>query len=186
MIDLLDHRGIEQAVFAGLSMGGYICLAAARLAPKRLRGLLLIDTRETADDEEARKARYETIEKVKKEGVGPIVESMLPKMITPQAPAEMKERVREIMMSASPEGAIAALRAMAERPDASPVLRKIAVPTLVVAGEQDTITPPSDAERMAKSIPRARLVCIAGAAHLSNYEKADDFNGAVARFVTGI
>ncbi len=184
-IDLLDHRGIDRAVFAGFSMGGYICFAAARLAPERMRGLILIDTRETADTNEARKGRYDSIEKVKKEGIRPIVESMLPKMLTPDAPPETRERVREIMSSSSADGVIAALHAMATRPDSTPLLGEIGVPTLVIVGEQDTVTPPTDAERMTAAIGGARLVRIAGAAHLSNYEKAAEVNRAVAAFVSG-
>ncbi len=183
MLDLLDQRGLEKAVFAGLSMGGYICLAIARIAPERMRGLVLIDTRETADTEEVRKGRYESIEKVKKEGVKPVVESMLPKMLTPAAPREMKERVREIMSSSSPEGVTAALHAIATRHDSSGVLPKIVVPVLIVVGEQDTITPPGDAERMQSRIARARTVRIANAAHLSNYEQAAEFNRACGAFV---
>jgi pimeloyl-ACP methyl ester carboxylesterase len=183
MLDLLDHRGIDRAVFAGLSMGGYICLAAARLAPERLRGLILIDTRETADTEEARKGRYESIEKVKKEGVAPIVASMLSKMVTRAAPREVRDRVREIMTSTSPEGAIAALTAMAGRPDSTATLPLIRVPTLILVGEDDTITPPSDAERMTAAIAGARLVRIAGAAHASVFEKPVEANRAVASFV---
>lgn len=184
-VDLLDHRGIDRAVFAGLSMGGYICFAVARLAPQRMRGLILIDTRETADTDEARKGRYESIEKVKKEGVRPIVDAMLPKMLTPDAPPEMRDRIREIMSSSSPEGVTAALRAMATRPDSTPLLGEIRVPALVIVGEQDTITPPTDAERMAAAIAGARLVRIDGAAHLSNYEKAAEVNRAISTFVAG-
>lgn len=184
-IDLLDHRGIDRAVFAGLSMGGYVCLAVARLAPERLRGLILIDTRETADTEEARKGRYASIEKVRKEGVQPIVDAMLPKMLTEAAPQEMRDRVREIMSSSTPEGVIAALGAMATRPDSTDVLPRINVPTLVLVGEEDAITPPADAERMSKAIPRARLVRIREAAHLSNYEQAAEVNRICGAFVTG-
>ena len=186
MIDLLDHRGLDRAVFAGFSMGGYICLAAARLAPERFRGLILIDTKETADSDEARKGRYATIEKVKKEGIAPVVQSMLPKMLTAAAPSATRERVREIMSSASKEGVIAALRAMAERSDASAVLATIAVPTLIIVGADDPITPPADSERMARMIRGSRLVRIAGAAHLSNVEKPDEVNREIAKFVSGI
>lgn len=182
-VETLDQRGIDRAVVAGFSMGGYIALALSRLAPARMRSLILIDTRETADTEEARKGRYESIEKVKKQGVRPIVESMLPKMLTPGAPAEMRERVREIMSSSSPEGVIAALRAMATREDSTAQLRKITVPVMVIVGEQDTITPPADAQRMTAAIQGAKLVRIDGAAHLSAYEKAADVNRAVASFV---
>jgi 3-oxoadipate enol-lactonase len=177
MLEVLDQRGIDRAVFAGFSMGGYICFAIARLAPQRMNGLILIDTRETPDTDEARKGRYDTIEKVRRDGVQVVIDSMLPKMLTANASAEMKERVREIMTSSSKEGVIAALRAMAERPDSSAT--RISVPALVVVGEEDTITPPADAERMARAIPKATLVRIVGAAHLSNYEKADAFNAAI-------
>jgi 3-oxoadipate enol-lactonase len=186
VITLLDDRGLDRAVFAGLSMGGYICFAIARLAPQRMRGLILIDTRETADDEEAKQARSNSIEQVKQSGVKPIVDSMLPKMLTRNAPREMRERVREIMTSTSSEGAITALHAMATRPDSTAQLRKIQVPTLVIVGEEDTITPPADAQRMANAIAGAKLVKVEGAAHLSNYEKALDVNRAVGGFVAGI
>jgi pimeloyl-ACP methyl ester carboxylesterase len=186
IVDLLDHRGIDRAVFAGLSMGGYVCFAIARIAPQRMRGLILIDTRETADSDETRKGRYASIEKIKREGVKPIVESMLPKMLTRAAPREMRERVREIMSSTTPDGAVAALQAMATRPDSTPLLEKIQVPTLVIVGEDDPITPPADAERMAAAIRGAKLVRIAGAAHLSNYEKAADVNRAVGGFMTAV
>ncbi len=178
-VDQLDARGIEKATFAGLSMGGYICFAAMRLFPERVSGLILIDTRETADTDETRKGRHEMIEKAQREGVAPIVESMLPKMLTASAPEDMREFVREVMMSASPDFVTASLRAMAERPDSSPLLPSIDVPTLIVVGEDDTITPPADAERMAAAIPNARLVKLAGAAHLSNVEKAEELNAAI-------
>ncbi|HEV7765524.1 MAG TPA: alpha/beta fold hydrolase [Thermoanaerobaculia bacterium] len=186
MVGLLDQRGIDRAVFAGLSMGGYICFAMARIAPERMRGLILLDTRETADTEEGRKGRYEMIEKVKQTGVKPIVDAMLPKMLTPRAPRDMRDRVREIMSSASPEGVIVALHAMATRPDSTPTLKEIRVPTLVVVGEEDPITPPADSERMAGAIADARLVRVAGAAHAANYEKAVDVNRAVAGFLSGV
>ena len=168
---------------AGLSMGGYIALALARLAPERLKGLILLDTRETPDTAEARKGRYDTIEKVREEGVEPVVESMLPKMLTANAPPEMRERVRQIMSTSSREGVIAALRAMAERPDSSPLLPSINVPVLIIVGEEDSITPPVDAERMANALPKATLVKIPGAAHLANVEKAADVNAAILDYV---
>jgi 3-oxoadipate enol-lactonase len=185
-LEVLDAAGIDRAIVAGFSMGGYIALALARLAPERLRGLILIDTRETADTEEARKGRYATIEKVKAEGTASVVDSMLPKMLTPGAPETMRDRVREMMSSASADGVAGALRAMAERPDSSELLPRIDVPTLIVVGEEDPITPPADAERMARAIPNATLVRLARAAHLSNYERAEEFNEAVREYVSAV
>ncbi|HEY0372107.1 MAG TPA: alpha/beta fold hydrolase [Thermoanaerobaculia bacterium] len=178
-VEQLDARGIEKATFAGLSMGGYVCLAAMRLFPERVSGLILIDTRATADTEEGRKGRYAMLEQAQREGTEPIVEAMLPKMLTASAPEDMREYVREVMRSAPREFVIGALKAMATRPDSSALLPTITVPTLVIAGEEDPIMPMKDAEAMAAAIPNARLVKIAGAAHIPNVEKADEVNTAV-------
>jgi len=186
VIDLLNQRGIDRAVLAGLSMGGYICLAAARLAPERLAGLILLDTRAGADSDEGRKGRYTSIETIQNKGLDPIIETMLPKMLTTDAPEAMRKRVREIMTSVSAEGAIAALRAMATRPDATDLLPAIHVPTLVIVGEKDAITPPAEAEKMAAAIPGAALSRIAGAAHLANYEQADEVNRICGAFLSKI
>jgi 3-oxoadipate enol-lactonase len=183
VIGELDRLGIDQAIFAGLSMGGYIAFAAAKLAPERIKGLILIDTRESPDDEKARAGRFETIEKVHSNGVEIVADAMLPKMLTDAAPADMRQRVREIMTSSSAEGVTSALRAMAERPDAGAVLESIAVPVLVIVGANDAITPPADAERMAGAVAGAKLVIVPGAAHLSNVEKADEVNAAIEEFV---
>ncbi|HUP47312.1 MAG TPA: alpha/beta hydrolase [Thermoanaerobaculia bacterium] len=179
----LDQLGIERAVFAGLSMGGYICFAIARLAPGRMEGLILIDTREMADTAEGKRGRYEAIEKVKEKGVSVVADSMLPKMLTPSAPPGLVEEARQIMMTSSAEGVAAALRAMAGRPDSSDTLRRVEVPALVVVGDSDTITTPEDAERMAKTLRRATVATIRGAAHLSNLEQPEQFNSAVASFL---
>ncbi|MFZ2493270.1 MAG: alpha/beta fold hydrolase [Thermoanaerobaculia bacterium] len=183
-LDLLDEWEIDRAIVGGLSMGGYIALAIARIAPERLRGLMLIDTRELADSPEARKGRYETIEKVRAaNSVRPVVDGMLPKMFGSSPSADLVEEVTDIMMSSSTDGVIAALQAMAGRADASSVLPKISVPTLIVVGEEDKITPPSDAERMAAAIPNAQLVKLPEAGHLSNMEQAEEFNAAVSKFL---
>lgn len=179
----LDRAGVQQAVLAGLSMGGYVALSVLRLAPERVSGLILIDTRETADSEDARRGRFESIETVNRDGVAPVVESMLPKMLTADAPPDMRESVRRLMMSSTSKGAAAALHAMATRADSSALLPRIAVPALVIAGEDDRVTPPADAERMAAAIPRSTLVLIPGAAHLSNVEQPTILNGAVERWL---
>jgi 3-oxoadipate enol-lactonase len=180
----MDKQGIREAVFGGVSMGGYIAFAIARLAPERIRGLILIDTRETADTPDGKKGRYETIEKVKEKGISVVVDAMLPKMLTPSAPREIVEETRRIMMRSTAEGVINALRAMAARPDSSGVLRRLNVPMLIVAGDQDSITPPSDAERMGRLASNATVVTIERAAHLSNLEQPEQFNEALESFLS--
>lgn len=187
MLSLLDERGIDRAILAGVSMGGYVCLAAAALAPERLAGLILIDTRETADTAEARQGRFDTIDKVRENGSTQfVVDAMLPKMVTPNATAALRGRVREIMESASPHGVIAASRAMAERRDSTALLPGLKLPALVIVGEDDPITTPADAKRMAAALPDATLLILPGASHLSNMEQPDAFNEAVSQFVTKV
>lgn len=180
----LDRVRDDKVILAGFSMGGYICFAAMRMVPDRVAGLILIDTRETADNDEAKRGRFATIERVEREGIAPVVESMAPKMLTSNAPPADHDRVREIMGTSSARGVTAALRAMAERPDSAPLLPLIDVPALIVVGDEDTITPPSDAERMARAIRQSKLVKIPRAAHLSNFEQSEVFNAAVTAFVT--
>ncbi|HEY0590333.1 MAG TPA: alpha/beta fold hydrolase [Thermoanaerobaculia bacterium] len=189
IVRIMDEKGIRSAVVAGLSMGGYIAMALARQAMERLCGLILIDTRETPDTPDARAKRFEAIETVRAAGTAPVVDSMLPKMLTEATirEDEVKTRaVRRIMESASPAGVIAALGAMARRGDASDVLPRIEVPTLVAVGRDDAITPPSDAERMRNAIPGAALVVIDRAAHLSNFERPDEFNRAAGAFLARV
>ena len=178
---LEQHRG--PAIFAGVSMGGYIAMQIARIAPELVQALILIDTRETADTPEQRQGRFDTIDKVEKEGIAPVVESMLPKMLTANAPDALKAEVRRIMESSSKEGVIGALRAIADRPSSFPVLASLEVPILIAVGEEDTITPPSDAERMANNVQHGTLLRIPNAAHLSNMERPEVFNEAVERFL---
>jgi pimeloyl-ACP methyl ester carboxylesterase len=189
IVGLMDEKGLRSAVVAGLSMGGYIALSVARLAMERLCGLILVDTRETPDTDEARAKRLEAIEAVRSGGTRSVVEAMLPKMMTAATIKEDPEKagaLRSIMESATPQGVIAALGAMARRGDSTPLLPRIEVPTLVVVGREDTITPPTDAERMRSAIPGAELLTIEDAAHLSNFERPAAFNRGVAAFLASI
>jgi 3-oxoadipate enol-lactonase len=189
ILRIMDEKGIRSGVVAGLSMGGYIALALAGQAMERLCGLILIDTRETPDAPEARAGRLQSIESVRATGTGSVVESMLPKMLTETTMQQDEAKVlavRRIMESASAEGVVAALGAMARRSDSSALLPRLEVPTLVVVGREDRITPPADAERMRNAIPGAELALIDDAAHLSNFERPDEFNRAAGRFLAGV
>lgn len=183
MFAVLDEARVEKAIVAGLSMGGYIAMAMARKSPDRIAGLILIDTREVADNEAARAKRQETIRAVEREGIEPVVRDMLPKLLRKNASPELVRRVETILRSSSAQGVISALAAMAGRPDSSKFLPKLDMPALVVVGSEDVITPVAESERMASSLPRARLQIIQEAGHLSNFEKPKEFNDAIRRFL---
>ncbi|MBV9927735.1 MAG: alpha/beta fold hydrolase [Acidobacteria bacterium] len=186
---LLDELGIGRAVIGGLSMGGYVAFEFFRQFPERVRALVLADTRPQADTEEGRRARAENAQRALKEGMAPIVDSMLPKLLsaeTRERGGEVPGRVRAMMLGTRPEGAAAALRAMASRRDQTDLLSSIDVPTLIVVGSEDVITPPADAEAMRAKIESSRLVVVEGAGHLSNVEQAEQFNRALVEFLRGL
>lgn len=186
---LLDKLRLGRVVLGGLSMGGYVAFAFFRKFPERVRALLLADTRPQADTEEGRRAREENAQRALKEGLVPIVESMLPKLLsaeTRERGGEILDGVRAMMLSMSPEGAAAALRAMALRRAQTDLLLSINVPTLIIVGSEDSVTPPADSESMSAKIEGARLVVVEGAGHLSNVEKPEDFNRALADFLRGL
>ncbi len=180
---LLDHLGIEgPVVVAGLSMGGYVALEFYRRYPESVAGLILAATRAGADSEEARLARDAAAATATAEGIAPIVEGMLPKLMAPNTYGEqpdLGEFVEEMMMQTSTEGMVGALAAMRDRADSTPHLDKIKVPCLVLHGEEDQLIPLSEARLMQESIEGAELVVVPGAGHLPNLEQPELFNEAV-------
>jgi pimeloyl-ACP methyl ester carboxylesterase len=186
---LMDQLKIEKAIIGGLSMGGYVALAFARMFPERVQGLVLADTRAQADTEEARQNRALQAQMAITAGMKPIAEAMLPKLVTAETLANRPDvvgHVRDMMMKTPPEGAAAALRGMAERQDQRAFLKRIDVPTLVIVGQTDPITPVADSELMKQAITGSRLEVIDDAAHVSNLEQPDRFNSALVGFLRSI
>jgi 3-oxoadipate enol-lactonase len=187
---LLDKLEIKHVILGGLSMGGYVALAFyRRFGQERVRALILADTRSQADTPEARRNREEQAEKILKQGMSSIADDFLKKVLTPatlsQHP-EITERVREMIVTTKAQGAAAALRGMAARPDQTDFLPEIIAPVLIIVGSEDQLTPPVDAEMMRSKIPGSRLEIIEGASHLSNLERPAEFNRAVKNFLDAL
>jgi 3-oxoadipate enol-lactonase len=183
---LMDHLEITQAAIGGLSMGGYVALAFYKQFPSRVRALVLADTRAQADNEEAKQNREQQARKALDEGMAGIADSMLPKLLTPETVSkhpEIVKRVRDMMLKTKPEGAAAALRGMAERDDQTDLLAKVAVPSLILVGAEDAITPVADSEKMHQGIAGSRLVVLENAGHVSNLERTEQFNEAMLGFM---
>jgi 3-oxoadipate enol-lactonase len=184
---LLDHLAIQQALFVGLSMGGYILFAFYRKYAARVKGLILADTRAQADTEEGKQGRFQMAQTGYKNGPSAIADIMIPKLLSPatiQAKPEIVQNVRAMIEHNQISGIAGDLMAMAERPDSLPLLPRISCPTQLIVGDLDQATPPSDAKLMAEKIPGARLAIIPGAAHLSNLEQPEAFNQIVAAFAS--
>ena len=183
---LLDELNIERTIIGGLSMGGYVALEFFRKFPERVRALILADTRPQADTNEGHRAREETARRALDEGMDAIAEAMLTKLLaasTHEGKPEVVTRVREMIIGMNPCGAAAALRGMALRRDQTDLLPEINVPTLIIVGAEDAITPKSDAEAMRSKIEGSRLVEIEGAGHVSNIERPAEFNRALVEFL---
>jgi 3-oxoadipate enol-lactonase len=184
---LLDALDIENVVLCGLSMGGYIAFEFLRHWRSRVRGLVLVDTRAGADSVEARRARDTSAASARDGGPAAIAEMMLPKLLAPSTLAEQPdivERVRQMILGTPVAGIIGALAAMRDRPDSESLLPTLGdIPTLIVVGEADTVTPPEQAEAMARAIPGAQLAVIRGAGHLSPLERPDEVSRRLAEFV---
>jgi len=187
VIDLLDSLHLKQAVIGGVSMGGYVAFAVLRLAARYVQGLILADTRSQADTPEGRAGRDKLLGVLRQGGPEAVANDMIPKLLgetTRRTRPAVVERVRSLIL-ANPDEAIAgAINALKTRPDSTPLLAGIHVPTLIVVGEEDGLTPPSAAEEMHAAIGGSALVRIPAAGHLSNLEQPDLFNAALAAFLS--
>ncbi|WP_181808095.1 alpha/beta fold hydrolase [Streptomyces shenzhenensis] len=187
LAELLDALGVTTCVLAGLSMGGQIAMECyGRLGPARIRGLVLADTFPDPETPEGRRTRNAMADRLLRDGMRGYADEVLEKMVAPRAHPDVKAHVHRMMTATNPEGAAAALRGRAERPDYRPLLTRVAVPALVVVGADDEYTPVSDAEAMHALLPDSTLHVIDGAAHLPNLERPQEFNRVLGDFLARV
>lgn len=182
-VAILDALKIDSAFVGGLSMGGYIAMAMLRVDAGRVRGLILVDTQATPDDDAGKQKREENARRVEQEGVGFLAEQLRPKLLSKGAPQKLHQELTALMTAQSREGVAGALRGMAQRPDSKDVLSRFSGPALVIVGTEDEITPVAKAKQMAEIISGAELATIPGAAHMSNMEAPEAVNATVREFL---
>ncbi len=187
---LLDALGVDEVVLCGLSMGGYVAFEFLRQWRSRVRGLVLMDTRADADTAEARRSRDAAAATAKDRGAPAIADAMLPKVLAPATLGrrpDLAEGLRALMSSTPVAGIVGALAAMRDREGSETLLATLAdVPTLVVVGEADALTPPDQARAMAKSIPGARIAVIPGAGHLPPVEQPEATTERLREFLRSL
>ena len=189
LLDAIDPAVTEPIVLVGFSMGGYIAWQFVRKYPQRLRALVQCDTRAAADSDEGRAGRLKMAEKVAEWGSARIAEMMGPKLIAPRS-FETKRpvvaAVREVVERTSPAGIAAAQLGMAARPDMTAFLPRIQVPTLVVVGAEDAISPPAEMQTIAEKIPNAQFVVIPDAGHMTTMENPHAVNQTLLTFLDAL
>ena len=187
---LLDTLGIEDAVLCGLSMGGYVALEFVRRWRKRVRALVLMDTRAEADTAEGKRGRDTAAATAREEGAAAVAEGLVPRMLSPaiqRASPEIVDEVRRMMAATPVAGMVGALGAMRDRLDSTDLLPGLAgLPTLVMVGADDGLTPPTEAQAIAAAVPGARLTVIAGAGHLPPLERPAETTAALREFLAGL
>ena len=186
---LLTDLQALPCILGGLSMGGYVAFAYAKKYPTGLRGLALIDTKAEGDTAEGKAGREKMIELARTQGTKAVADQMMPKMLAPDADKtrpQVKRELDQVMNAQTPHTIEHALAAMRDRPDSVASLASIAVPTLVIVGEHDAITPPAGAEKMSKAIPKSTYVVIRGAGHMSPMEQPQQVTDAIRRFASSL
>src|SRR5204863_420939 len=176
-LNALDTAGLDRAVVCGLSMGGYVAFELWRTARDRIAGLVLANTKAEADTKEAADGRRALAERLRREGN--VLIASPPPLLSPAASTALWDQVKSIIAAQPADWIAAAALGMAVRPDSTPDLATIDVPTLVITAEGDSLIAPDVTAPMADAIPHAKLAVIEAAGHLSNLEQPEEFTRLV-------
>jgi pimeloyl-ACP methyl ester carboxylesterase len=181
---LLDGKGIATAALVGLSMGGLVVMELAAAEPDRWWAYAFAATtaaQSTAAERSARRASAQTLDE---QGMRPVADEMAARLFGPRAAPELKAAIMAMMLATNPAGAAAAVRGRAERPDYQPILRSLGAPALVCTGDHDSYSTAEITRELAGCLPDPEVVLLAGAGHLPNLERPDEFNQHLLSFLT--
>jgi 3-oxoadipate enol-lactonase len=165
--ELLNGLDVWKACIAGHSMGGYVALAFVRAYPQRTLGLGLVASQVLADTPERKAGRYQEAEDILVNGVQGVAEGMSVKLT---ADPGLQARLKALIMLQRPEGLAGALRAMADRPDASTLLPGCNFPVVLIHGLADALIPVERARIVKASVSNAQLIEIPNVGHMPMME----------------
>ncbi|HMQ35354.1 MAG TPA: alpha/beta fold hydrolase [Chloroflexaceae bacterium] len=180
---LLEYLGVERAALVGLSMGGYIGFAFWRRHRDKVAALVLADTRAGADSAEGKAGRETNARLAEEQGPAAIADKLIPGLVAPGTPQSVRDELRSYIVANSHEGIAGAPRGMAARPDSTPDLASISVPTMVIVGAEDGLTPPAEADAIHAGVPGSYVALIPEAGHLSSVEQPTVFNTTLRTFL---
>ncbi|MBK9632740.1 MAG: alpha/beta fold hydrolase [Saprospiraceae bacterium] len=186
LIEFMNALALEEIVLCGHSMGGYVTLNAIHRFPKRFKGLVLAGTSCIADSPEVKQKRHDTIKFIQKEGQEKYADDILPKLFSKSSmlglPNEI-ELIKNLILNTSVESITSTLKALANREEICGNLSQIDIPVLIIVGNEDILTPPVLSEQLLKGIQGSKLKVFQEAGHLTNLEKAIEFNHEVYDFL---
>ena len=186
---VLDTLNVPKAVIGGMSMGGPIVFEMYRTAPERFNGMILIDTIANPAGIVEQHIWKGMAQKAVTYGPQSLVGELLKDMLTGETRQKLPDQAMflgGLVKQASVAGDVAGANVLATRPDSVPTLKTITVPTLILEGREDTVYPPEFSEKMHQNIAGSTLVIIPGAAHALTYEKADEVNAAMLKWLSGM
>jgi 3-oxoadipate enol-lactonase len=189
LVKFMDALEIDKAIVCGLSMGGYILMNAVHRYPQRFEAIILSDTQCIADSEAGKTKREQTILEIGKSGLSPFAEGFV-NAIFSQAALDNKNKwvaaIKNIIISTPVEIVTGTLSALGERTEKCSSLRAIDIPTLILCGSEDKVTPVAQSEHLHREIATSTLHIIEKAGHLSNLEQPDEFNAQILNFISQI
>lgn len=186
---ILDGLKLEKSILCGLSMGGYISLRAVERFQNKFSALILCDTKSEADNNEGKLKRAAAIRQINSGGFAEFVESFIRNCFSEKFINEQKEEYKKIVDRSkknSPLGVKGCLLAMAGRTDTTGSLNKINLPTLLICGREDKLTPPDIMKSMSDKISRAKFSIVENAGHMSPVEQPAVVNKAIKDFLTEV
>jgi len=189
LMAFMDKLNIKKAIICGLSMGGYISLNAVKRFPERFEALILCDTQCIADTAEVIENRYKAIEQINLDGVTEFNEKFIKNVFHPDSlmhKIELVENLKNIVFANSKDIIIAGLTALANRSETCSTLDAIRIPTLIICGREDKVTPLAQSEFMQEHIEGSNLVIIDNAGHVSNLEQPEEFNKHLHEFLNSL
>lgn len=189
LVGLMDGLEIKKAIVCGISMGGYIVMNAVARFPERFEAIILSDTQCIADSIETKEKRYKAIRKIESEGLEEFAKeytsSIFCKDTISDNPA-LVQQVRKLILSISVQAVTGTLHALAQRRESCSLLKGISVPTLILCGKEDKVTPVSQSEFLFNTINGSEMRLIEKAGHLSNLEQPETFNEHIHNFLPGL
>jgi 3-oxoadipate enol-lactonase len=186
---VMDDAELGRAAMVGVSIGGYALFEFWRRHRGRAAAFVLMDTKATSDTTDARNARLQTAADVLERGTETFIGGLLLKLLgetTRQTRPDLVEAARKMMLKMSPEDVSMVQRGMAERPDSVETLKTINVPTLIVTGDEDTLTSVADAELMRQHIAGSQLQLISKGGHYSAFERPQEAGRLLRQFLDSV